>query len=73
MKYEIFKHNIKIEDKTVETYGIRICDNKNVIDKLYDVSTDYNAISQLVDSLNKNRIDFIHFNSILEDFYLDNV
>ncbi len=73
MKYQIFKHHITIEKTLVETYGINIFENEVLVDKLYDISTDYNAISQLVDSLNKDRIEFIHFDSILEDFYLDNV
>ncbi len=73
MKYQIFKHQITIENKIIETYGINIYENKVLIDKLYDISTDYNALSHLVDSLNKDRIALIHFDSILEDFYLDNV
>ena len=73
MKYQIFKHNITIENKIIETYGINIYENEVLVDKLYDISTDYNAISQLVDSLNKDRIEFIHLDSILEDYYLDNV
>ena len=73
MKYQIFKHQITIENKIIETYGISIYENKILVDKLYDISTDYNALSHLVDSLNKDRIDLIHFDSMLEDFYLDNV
>lgn len=73
MKYQIFKHHITIENSLIETYGINIFENEILVDKLYDISTDYNAISHLVDSLNKDRISLIHFDSILEDFYLDNV
>lgn len=73
MKYQIFKHNITIENKIIETYGINIYENEVLVDKLYDISTDYKALSHLVDSLNKDRIALIHFDSMLEDFYLDNV
>ena len=73
MKYQIFKHDITIENKIVETYGINIYENEVLVDKLYDISTDYHALSQLVYSLNIEKIDLVHFDSIIEDFYLDNV
>lgn len=73
MKYQIFKHDITIENKIVETYGINIYENEVLVDKLYDISTDYDALSQLVYSLNMDKIALVHFDSILEDFYLDNV
>ncbi len=73
MKYQIFKHDITIENKIVETYGINIYENEVLVDKLYDISTDYDALSQLVYSLNMDKIALVHFDSIIEDFYLDNV
>lgn len=73
MKYQIFKHDITIENKIVETYGINIYENEVLVDKLYDISTDYDALSQLVYSLNMEKIALVHFDSIIEDFYLDNV
>ena len=73
MYYRIFKHKITIEETQVETYGINIYEYNVIVKKLYDVSTDYEALTRLVDSLNKNDIDIVHIDSILEDFYLENV
>ena len=73
MYYKIFKHQIKIENVNTESYGIVVCENEKVIRTLFDVSTDYDALTLLVNSLNENKVLSIHLDSIIEDFYLDNV
>ena len=73
MRYKIFKHKITVEDIIVESYGIIAFENENIIRKLFDVSTDYDALSVLVDLLNNNGVELIHLDSVIEDFYLDNV
>lgn len=73
MYYKVFKHQIVIENTNIESYGIEVYENRALVRKLFDVSTDYDALSRLVDSLNENKIESIHLDSILEDFYLDNV
>ena len=73
MRYEVFKHIITIENIDIESYGIIVFENKKIVRKIFDVSTDYSALSLLVDLLNKNRVEPIHLDSIIEDFYLDNV
>ena len=55
MYYKIFKHSIKIEDINTESYGIIVCENRKVIRTLFDVSTDYEALVLLVNSLNENK------------------
>jgi hypothetical protein len=73
MYYRIFKHKITIENIQLESYGIEVYEDKVLVHKLFDISTDYDALARLVDSLNEDKIDIIHLDSILEDFYLDNV
>lgn len=73
MYYKVFKHQTVIENIKIESYGIKVYENRILMRKLFDVSTDYSALSKLVDSLNKNKIESIHLDSILEDFYLENV
>lgn len=73
MRYTIFKHNITIKNVAINSFGIRVYAKNTLICELFDVSTDYKALKNLVDSLNENEIDVIHLDSILEDFYLDNV
>ena len=73
MIYKIFKHKITIENISLESYGIIVFENEKIVRQLFDVSTDYNALSKLVDSLNENGVELVHLDSIIEDFYLDNV
>lgn len=73
MYYKVFKHQTVIENMNIVSYGIKVYENRILVRKLFDVSTDYSALSKLVDSLNKNKIESIHLDSILEDFYLENV
>lgn len=73
MRYIVFKHNITIKNVVIDSFGIRVYEDNMLIRELFDVSTDYKALKHLVDSLNENEIDIIHLDSILEDFYLDNV
>lgn len=73
MYYKVFKHQTVIENINIESYGIKVYENRILVRKLFDVSTDHSALSKLVDSLNKNKIESIHLDSILEDFYLENV
>lgn len=73
MYYRIFKHKITIENVDVESFGVEVYEETKLVSKLFDVSTDYNALLKLINSLNENEIDIIHLDAILEDFYLDNV
>ena len=73
MRYRFFRHIITIEDIDIESYGIIVFENKKIVRKIFDVSTDYRALSLLVDLLNKNRVEPIHLDSIIEDFHSDNV
>lgn len=67
--YKIFKHKIKINNIYINTYGIEII-NSQKSRKLHDVSTNKTKLLKLIDGLNKENVDEIHLESILEDFYL---
>ena len=73
MSYKIFKHKVKIEDLEIQTYGIKVYEQKRLVRTLFDVSTDCNALSEFVSYLNKHRINSIHLDAMIEDYYLDNV
>ena len=64
MYYKVFKHQTVIENTNIESYGIEVYENRALVRKLFDVSTDYGALSKLVDSLNENKIESIHLDSI---------
>lgn len=68
MQYEIFKHEINIESDTVETYGIVLYTNGDEALRIYDVSTDYNSISEFVNSINASHLDPFRLGEALEKY-----
>lgn len=68
--YLKFSHYIKIEKKRVKTYGI-IAISAKVFEIRKDVSTDGKAVKELVKKMNQDKIEFVHLDSILDDFYLE--
>lgn len=68
MHYETFKHEIDIENDRVETYGIVLYTNGSETLRIYDVSTDYNSISELVSSINASHLDPFRLGEELEKY-----
>lgn len=68
--YLKFSHCIKIEKRRAKTYGIATISAKG-LEIRRDVTTDGEALKQLVRRMNEDRIDVVHLDSILEDFYLN--
>ncbi len=73
MNYVVFPHCVKIENKKVKTYGIIVINKIIPIKVFKDISTDYEAIQDLVKRLNDGKVEFVHVDDIIEDFYFDNV
>lgn len=69
--YLRFSHYIKIEKRRVKTYGIVVISAKK-IEIHRDVSTDGKALKQIVKRMNEGKVEPVHLDSILEDFYLEN-
>lgn len=71
MKYIMFPHITKIEEKIVKTYGI-VCFEKLFYRKIVkDVSTDRKATKRLVKDLNDYQVELIHLNDVIEDFLVN--
>ena len=68
MQYEIFKHVIIIENDEVETYGIVLFTNGSETLRIYDVSTDYDSVSEFVSSINASHLDPFHLGEALEKY-----
>lgn len=68
--YLKFSHYIKIEKMRVKTYGIAVISAKGLVIRR-DMSTDGKAVKELVKRMNEEKIDVIHLDSILEDFYME--
>lgn len=69
--YLRFSHYIKIEKRRVKTYGIAVI-SANVLKIRRDVSTNGEALKQIVKRMNEGKVEPVHLDSILEDFYLEN-
>ncbi len=68
MKYVMFPHLTKIEEKTVKTYGI-VGFEKLFYGKIVkDITNDRNAIKHLVKDLNNYQVELIHLDDVIEDF-----
>lgn len=68
--YLKFSHYIRIEERRVKTYGIAVLSVKT-LEIRRDVSIDGKAVKELVRKMNKEKIELVHLDSILEDFYLN--
>ena len=73
MNYIVVPHHVKIENKKVKTYGIIVINKIIPIKVFKDISTDYKVIQNLVKRLNDGKVELIHVDDIIEDFYFDNV
>ena len=73
MKYVVFPHYVKIENIKIKTYGIMVTKLFIPIKVFKDISTDYKAIRNLVKRLNDGKVELVHVDDIIEDFYFDNV
>ena len=68
MQYQVFDHIINVENENIKTYGIVLyVDNREVL-RVYDVSTDCQAISDFVSLINKNHLDPFRLGELLEKF-----
>lgn len=68
--YMKFSHYIKIEKRRVKTYGIAVISAKKT-EIRKDVSTDRKALKQLVKRMNEGKVEPIHLDDILDDFYTE--
>ena len=72
MEYKIYEHLSTVEDEKIKTYGIALVANDNEVLRVNDVSTDYNAVSEFVNSLNEIRINPFHLGEHVEMFINNN-
>lgn len=68
MQYHVFDHILNIENETINTYGIVLYVKGCEALRVYDVSTNYQAVSDFVDTINKNHLDPFKLGESLEAF-----
>ena len=71
MEYKIFEHLSTIENEKIKTYGIALFANDNEVLRVNDVSTDYNALSKFVNSINEVHVNPFHLGEHIERFIND--
>ena len=73
MKYVLFRHFTKIENDIIKTHGIVVFNKLVPVRVVKDISTDYEAVRELVSNLNNEKVELVHLDDILEDFLFENV
>lgn len=68
MKYHLFSHLTKIENRIFKTYGIVAIENLFCKKVIKDISMDRKAIKHLVKDLNDYQVELVHLDDIVEDF-----
>ncbi len=68
MQYQIFEHIIDVENESIKTYGIVLYVDGCEAMRIHDVTTDYNAICELVVMLNEKRVDPFDLAKLVENF-----
>lgn len=72
MKYTIFYHSVKGEFANFTSAGIAVFDEHGKeIRRIFDVSTDFEALEKLVCLLNEGDVSPEHLDCILEDYYTE--
>lgn len=69
MKYLIVKENVKVEEKEHTTYGIQAV-SKNTAEPVgdfHDVSVDRSFVENVVNLLNTNDVELLHFRDVVID------
>lgn len=70
MKYTVFYHTVENEFNSFLSAGILVEDEDGKeIRRIFDVSTDFSAVEEFTDLLNKGDVHLEHFDCMLEDYY----
>ncbi len=67
--YKLSQHTIQHEGELLTSYNIEFEEN-GILKCIYDVSTDFEAVSEFVDRLNSGKASTIHIYDMVEDFLL---
>lgn len=68
-KYKLIKEDLSHPDiGNYTTYGIAVYDNKSLIRKISDVSTDKRGVRKLCRLCNRLRLDLEQLADVIEDF-----
>lgn len=72
VRYCLRKDTVAFDLTEVTTYGIdAFAENGGLAMSIIDISLNCNAVIQLIENLNKYRVELIHLLDIIYDFYCD--
>lgn len=67
MNYKVLQQNFILDEKGYSSYGIEYSENGKT-KYISDISTDYNAITEFADKLNRGDASPIHIHELVDDF-----
>ena len=71
MTVSVFEDKIMLENTETATFGLIIeDDNGNAIRRIYDAALDGKALNRLAERINRDDVEPVSLDGILEDFYL---
>lgn len=73
MRFEVVEEVIELDGAQHTGYGIGYTDENSVEHKISDISTNLNAVKNLIDDLNSLSPEEIQLNDIIEDFLFSKI
>jgi len=71
--YELSVSNTFVNEiGAIKCFGIKLTNNGSTIKSIDDLTTKKSAVEELINTLNREQLDPIHFDEIIED-YLDDL
>lgn len=68
MYYELFTENTK-RDLSVSSFGIKaVSIGGEIVKRIHSISLDFDAVNRLVNLMNEENAELVHFEEIVEDF-----
>lgn len=65
--YQVLRSVVEVEDQSYDTYGIRCIKENKVLKTVEDVSPEQGRVESLVAALNKEQLDPIQLDDVIED------
>ena len=70
-EYRLFAQSVYDEAAVLETYGIMLCEDNQIVRIIPDISVDREKVGSLVSDFNRYGLEPEHLDQAIEDFLYD--